>query len=105
MNSLAYVMYNRKLRERHMRRLGLTDEEDVPVNLDEYPSDGEWIAPDDDEASMNIASGSGSQVGEATQGSQGERRLDGRIYSRKRKATPVDPSGSQGYLFLNYFDI
>jgi hypothetical protein len=106
MNSLAYVMYNRRLRERHNRKLRLKDDEDLPVDLDECPSDNEWIAADDEGVPVNPASGSSSQIGQASQATQGNEGAHGTedvTYSRKRKRVPGGNS-TRGYLFFDYFD-
>jgi hypothetical protein len=101
MNQLAYVMYNRKLRERHVKKLGLKEDEELPVNLDEYPTDEEWIGADDEEVAANRASGSGLHGGEATEGSEGalggearKRRTTTSTYSRKGKRAlrPIEES-------------
>ncbi|KAK3227109.1 hypothetical protein Dsin_006971 [Dipteronia sinensis] len=49
MHKLVYVMYNKKLKDRHLRRKKLKENED-PLVLDRVPSDDEWMV---DEANVN----------------------------------------------------
>ncbi|KAJ9555338.1 hypothetical protein OSB04_009952 [Centaurea solstitialis] len=48
MNNLVYVTYNKKLRDRFLKKQSLKEEDD-PLIVDEVPSDDEWIANRDDE--------------------------------------------------------
>ncbi|PKU85227.1 hypothetical protein MA16_Dca025470 [Dendrobium catenatum] len=46
MNSLVYIMYNRRLRDRNLKKKGLMDDED-PLLCDDVASDDEWFVDDE----------------------------------------------------------
>ena len=49
MNSLVYIMYNKKLKHKHLMKQS-SKEEDDPLIIETLPSNDEWVAnPDDDE--------------------------------------------------------
>ncbi|KAI3516120.1 hypothetical protein L1887_15030 [Cichorium endivia] len=49
MNSLVYIMYNKKLKNKFIKKKKLREEDD-PLLVEEVPSDDEWVAdPSDDE--------------------------------------------------------
>jgi hypothetical protein len=56
MDKLAFVMYNRKLRERHFKKLTLKDDEE-PLVQDAPLSDNEWV--EDDGADLSGEEGAG----------------------------------------------
>ena len=73
MNSLVYIMYNKKLKQRFQKKKTLKDEED-PLSVEDIPSDDEWVAnPNDDENGDEINRGEGESSS-----------------SRKRKSVLVD---------------
>ncbi|XP_028554618.1 uncharacterized protein LOC114580625 [Dendrobium catenatum] len=52
MNSLVYIMHNKRLRDRRLRNKGLKDDED-PLVCDDVSSDNEWFI--DDEADLSLS--------------------------------------------------
>ncbi|KAJ9542821.1 hypothetical protein OSB04_029327 [Centaurea solstitialis] len=59
MNSLVYIMYNNKLKQRFQKKKTLKDEED-PLSVEDISSDDEWVAnPNDDENGDEINRGEG----------------------------------------------
>ncbi|MFS7995502.1 putative HAT dimerization domain, ribonuclease H-like superfamily [Helianthus anomalus] len=83
MNKLVYVMYNRRLKQKFIKKANLKDDED-PIVADEILSDDEWIAnssgdEDEDEDGMVGVGGSNEEEGESS-----SRR------KRKRVITLVD---------------
>ncbi|XP_020685173.1 uncharacterized protein LOC110101565 [Dendrobium catenatum] len=52
MNSLVYIMHNKRLRDRRLRNKGLKDDED-PLVCDDLSSDNEWFI--DDEADLSLS--------------------------------------------------
>ncbi|KAK0582738.1 hypothetical protein LWI29_029002 [Acer saccharum] len=48
MHKLVYIMYNKRLKDRHLRRQKLKENED-PLLLDRVPSDDEWLVDEEDE--------------------------------------------------------
>ncbi|KAJ9543748.1 hypothetical protein OSB04_023455 [Centaurea solstitialis] len=59
MNSLVYIMYNKKLKQRIQKKKTLKDEED-PLSVEDISSDDEWVAnPNDDENGDEINRGEG----------------------------------------------
>ncbi|CAH1431047.1 unnamed protein product [Lactuca virosa] len=63
MNSLVYIMYNKKLKNKFIKKKKLSDEVD-PLLVEELPSDDEWVAdPNDDEADNGGESENGGEIG------------------------------------------
>ncbi|KAJ9558026.1 hypothetical protein OSB04_012640 [Centaurea solstitialis] len=59
MNSLVYIMYNKKLKQRFQKKKTLKDEED-PLSVEDISCDDEWVAnPNDDENGDEINRGEG----------------------------------------------
>ncbi|KAK1558477.1 hypothetical protein Q3G72_021009 [Acer saccharum] len=48
MHKLVYIMYNKRLKDRYLRRQKLKENED-PLLLDRVPSDDEWLVDEEDE--------------------------------------------------------
>nr|GMD59917.1 HAT, C-terminal dimerization domain containing protein [Ipomoea batatas] len=54
MNALVYILYNKKLKDRHLKLKSLANEEDSLL-IDELPSDDEWLG-EPSQATQPIAS-------------------------------------------------
>lgn len=67
---MAYIMYNKKLKDRHIKKKALTEEED-PLVVENVPSDNEWIAGGNDENISGLTSGNDDmEEGERTRGNE-----------------------------------
>lgn len=55
LNSLVYIMYNKKLKTKFLRKKALKEDED-PLVIDHLPSDDEWVAGQDDDSHSTDAS-------------------------------------------------
>nr|KAJ0188575.1 hypothetical protein LSAT_V11C900478640 [Lactuca sativa] len=63
MNSLVYIMYNKKLKNKFIKKKNLSDEVD-PLHVEEVPSDDEWVAdPNDNEADNGGENENGEEIG------------------------------------------
>lgn len=94
LNSLVYIMYNKKLKDKHLKKQSRKDDVD-PLIVEDVPSDDEWIAdPNDEDEVLHI-----EYVDEGGCSSA----------SRKRKGThSTQTPTSKGYFYsfslvLNYY--
>ncbi|KAL0908904.1 hypothetical protein M5K25_023416 [Dendrobium thyrsiflorum] len=75
MNSLVYIMHNKRLRDRRLRNKGLKDDED-PLVCEDVASDNEWFIDDEtdlplsdlqlEDLSVDILRGEADQAGTST---------------------------------------
>nr|GMD50212.1 HAT, C-terminal dimerization domain containing protein [Ipomoea batatas] len=54
MNALAYILYNKKLKDRHLKLKSLANEEDSLL-IDELPSDDEWLVGENGEDDPHLS--------------------------------------------------
>jgi hypothetical protein len=102
MNDLVYIMYNKKLKQKFIKKGTLKEEED-PLVLENVVSDDEWIAEPANDADGEAAieggetggEGSGG-VGEPSSGTGGEssssvkrKAAQKKVQSRKKKAAQI----------------
>nr|GMD37640.1 uncharacterized protein LOC109157329 [Ipomoea batatas] len=53
MNALVYILYNKKLKDRHLKLKSLVNDEDSLL-IDELPSDDEWLVGENDEDAPHL---------------------------------------------------
>ncbi|KVH90512.1 HAT dimerization [Cynara cardunculus var. scolymus] len=78
MNSLLYIMYNKKLKHRFLKKQSLKEEDD-PLIIDEVSSDDEWIANPNDEEDVNsevVSIEAGNGVEDACPSSSSRKRKE-----------------------------
>nr|GMC97715.1 HAT, C-terminal dimerization domain containing protein [Ipomoea batatas] len=54
MNALVYILYNKKLKDRHLKLKSLRNDEDSLL-IDELPSDDEWLVGENDEDAPHLS--------------------------------------------------
>ncbi|KAH0467564.1 hypothetical protein IEQ34_002597 [Dendrobium chrysotoxum] len=89
MNSLVYIMHNKRLRDKRLRNKGLKDDEDLLV-CDDVASDNEWFIDDEtkfplsdlqlEDLSVDVLRGEADQAGTSTsttarQANKGKRKV------------------------------
>ena len=81
MNDLVYIMYNRKLKQKFVRKTNLKEDDD-PLVVENVMSDDEWIDDpnDDNEDDIRVVAGGGGASGEASASGA----------SRKRKSVEIN---------------
>ena len=57
LNDLVYIMYNRRLQHRYLKKRALKDDEDPLTVNDDVPSDDEWV--NDELLGVNMSQPSG----------------------------------------------
>jgi hypothetical protein len=85
-------MYNKKLKDRHIKKKTLTEEDDSLV-IDSVPSDSEWVAGESDENITGVTYELDDMV-EAGEGTHGNERTVGGEETNVREIT-LGGKGSQ----------
>ncbi|KAK9053403.1 hypothetical protein SSX86_030037 [Deinandra increscens subsp. villosa] len=99
MNDLVYIMYNKELKQKFVKKRSLKEEED-PLLVESVLFDDEWLAEPDDEAAIEGGKTGGEGSGGTSEGSsvpRGESSSSGKrkavqkkVQSKKKKPAQVN---------------
>lgn len=86
LNRLVYIMYNKKLKDKHLKKQSRKDEDD-PLIVEDIPSDDEWVAsPNDEDEDDDVDECGGREEGGS---------------SKTRKRIRVANRGKSTFQFIN----
>ena len=99
LNTLVYIMYNKKLKDRHIKRKALKEDQDLLV-IDQVPSDDEWVADEGTNENQEYVievDDEGDEITQASGSIQPEQR-------GKRKKAPTNLENRNKGLFSPLFN-